>query len=105
MDSGWQLSLKWLCGNKKRPEKSGLKSDLDNPYWFRGCPPVRSATIFRALSAKDLAWGSNSSALVTCGSVSARTFKPSSCPNTSTKTSLLMLDRTQALFSSNSASV
>ena len=52
-----------------------------------------------------LACGSSSSPLTTCGSVSARTFRPSSWPKASTKISVLMFDRIQSLFSTRSASV
>src|SRR6266536_2107675 len=94
-----------LPDKTKRPGSPGLLSfEMEFVYRVTGAA-FRSAMTRRALSASARACGNNSSALTTSGSVSARTFRPSSCPKESMKSSALMFERSQSLFSISSASV
>lgn len=53
---------------------------LGTVYRDTGIAEFRSAITLRAFSARARAWGSSSRAFITSGSVSARTFSPSSWP-------------------------
>ena len=94
---GWGYNAP-MTGRKRERQKSPpffrracnqLKSWI---YRLACCAAARWATIFLAFSASSLALGNWLSAATTCGSFSARTLKPSSCPNSEIKSSVLMLD-------------